>query len=66
MKQVFIEGVQYFPFLVKFTLADGRRRVWTRWSPGRPWVSEEVSRELNDRFTERELPRSSKVVIQAL
>jgi len=45
-----IEGVAYYQFLVRYTLADGRRRRMVRWSPGAPWVYEEVGRELVDRF----------------
>ncbi len=45
-----IEGVRYYPFRVRYTLADGRRRSMIRWSPGPPWVREEVARELTDRF----------------
>lgn len=43
-----IEGVPYHRFVVHFTLADGRRRRLVRWSPGHPWVREEVGRELLD------------------
>lgn len=45
-----IEGVRYYPFIVRYRLADGRRRRMRRWSPGFPWVREEVARELQDRF----------------
>lgn len=45
-----IEGVTYYPFLVRFRLRDGRRRRWVRWSAGRPWVRDEVGQELLDRF----------------
>jgi hypothetical protein len=45
-----VEGVPYHRFRVRFQLADGRRRSWVRWSPGSPWVYEEVGRELADRF----------------
>ena len=47
-----IEGVTYYPFVVSFKLADGRRRRMIRWSPGYPWVYDEVGRELLDRFGE--------------
>lgn len=50
MKMLLIEGVRYHPFVVRYTLADGRRRRMTRWSPGFPWVRDEVGRELLDRF----------------
>ena len=44
-----IEGVQYNRYVVRYTLADGRRRRIVRWSPGYPWVYDEVGRELADR-----------------
>lgn len=46
----YVEGVPYYRHRVRFQLADGRRRVWVRWSPGYPWIREEVGRELADRF----------------
>lgn len=45
-----LEGVPYFRYVVRFRLADGRRRRLVRWSPGSPWVYEEVGRELAARF----------------
>lgn len=45
-----IEGVTYRPFLVRYTLASGARRRMVRWSPGEPWVYDEVGRELLERF----------------
>lgn len=46
-----IEGVRYGKFVVRFRLADGRRRRWIRWSPaGGQWVCGEVGRELADTF----------------
>jgi hypothetical protein len=45
-----IEGVPYYPHVVTYTLATGQRRRMRRWSPGNPWVREEVARELIDRF----------------
>lgn len=45
-----IEGVTYYPFLVRFTLADGKRRRIVRWSPGDPWVRDEIGRELVERY----------------
>ncbi len=49
-RTLIVEGVRYYPFRVRYTLADGRRRRMTRWSPGFPWVREEIARELDDRF----------------
>lgn len=45
-----VEGAPYYRHRVRFQLADGRRRSWVRWSPGYPWIREEVGRELADRF----------------
>lgn len=45
-----IEGVPYQRFRVRYTLASGSRRRMMRWSPGFPWVRDEVGRELVDRF----------------
>lgn len=45
-----IEGVRYYRFLVRYTLRDGSRRRMVRWSPGFPWIREEILRELDDRF----------------
>jgi len=45
-----VEGVPYRRHLVRFTLDDGRRRRMVRWSPGYPWIREDVARELVDRF----------------
>lgn len=45
-----IEGVPYRRYRVRYTLADGRRRRMLRWSPGFPWVRDEIGRELVDRF----------------
>lgn len=41
-----LEGVPYYPFVVRFRLTNGKRRRWVRWSPGHPWVRNEVAREL--------------------
>lgn len=45
-----IEGVTYYRFRVRFRLADGRRRVWIRCSPGWNWVYDSVGRELVNTF----------------
>lgn len=59
MKAKWIEGVRWFPFIVRFRLADGTRRRIVRWSPGFPWVRQEIARELIDRYGERGIkPRS--------
>lgn len=50
-----IEGVPYHRYVVKFQLADGRRRRWVRWSPGEPWIREELVREFEARFDLNEL-----------
>lgn len=45
-----LEGVPYYRFVARFRLADGRRRRIVRWSPGFPWVYDEIGRELLDRY----------------
>lgn len=45
-----IEGVPYRRYRVYYTLADGRRCRMMRWSPGKPFVYDEVGQELVDRF----------------
>lgn len=45
-----VEHVPYYRFRVRYTLADGKRRTMVRWSPGFPWVREEIARELVERF----------------
>lgn len=45
-----IEGVPYERFVVRYTLTSGQRRRMVRWSPGLPWIREEVARELCARF----------------
>lgn len=57
-----IENVPYHRFVVTFRLVDGRRRRWFRWSPGWPWVYEEVARELLETFGATGLwPRSCRI-----
>ena len=57
-----IEGVHYHRFIVRFVLADGRRRRWVRWSPGFPWVLDEVGRELDERFGMRGVKPGSATI----
>ena len=45
-----IEGVPYHRFVIRYTLTDGRRRRMVRWSPGFPWIREEIARELDATF----------------
>ncbi len=45
-----VEGVPYRRFTVRYRLASGERRRMVRWSPGFPWIREEVARELLSRF----------------
>jgi len=46
----YIEGVPYRRYVVRYTLRSGKRRRMVRWSPGPPWVREEIARELCERF----------------
>lgn len=45
-----VEGVPWYRHVVRYSLTDGTRRRMVRWSPGFPWIREEVGRELADRF----------------
>jgi hypothetical protein len=45
-----IEGVPYERFVIRYTLTSGERRRMVRWSPGFPWIREEIGRELCERF----------------
>lgn len=43
------EGVEYHPFLVRFTTNDGKRRRMKVWSPNEAFLGEIVRRELDGR-----------------
>jgi hypothetical protein len=45
-----VEGVPYHRYVIRYTLVDGKRRRMARWSPGFPWIREEIARELDARF----------------
>lgn len=47
-----VENVPYYKFRIRYTLATGQRRSMVRWSPGFPWVIDEIGQELVDRFGE--------------
>jgi hypothetical protein len=53
-----IEGVAYTRFRVRWRQA-GKRRQLTLWSPGRPWLGEEVNRALSA----RDVPSGTDVFI---
>ncbi len=56
------EGVPYYRYLVRFTMSDGRRVRWVRWSPGDPWIHDQLAREFSDRFESGEVkPGSGRV-----
>jgi hypothetical protein len=44
-----VEGVLWYPYRVRFRTIDGKRRSFTHWSPGPPWVYSEVGRYLAER-----------------
>jgi len=46
---VYIEGVPYQRFVIRFTLADGRRRKWVRWAPYPQAMADALRREFHDR-----------------
>lgn len=45
-----VEGVPYERFIIRYTLISGQRHRMVRWSPGLPWIREEIARELHERF----------------
>lgn len=49
-RTIYVEGVSYTRFMARYTLSDGRRLKMVRWSPGWPWVRDEIGRELVARF----------------
>jgi hypothetical protein len=62
MKTKSIEGVTYYPFRVRFRLADGRRRVWIRYAPALQYAYESLNREWSARFEPSELMPGSCTV----
>lgn len=66
MPVTFIEGVPYFRFRVRYTLACGKRRRMTRLSPGFPWVREEVARELFERYGAESIKPGSVTIQQVV
>ena len=60
---VYVEGVPWRRFIVRYRLTDGRRRRLIRYSPGFPWVMDEVGRELMERHG-REAIRPGSVSIE--
>jgi hypothetical protein len=52
------EGVTYYRYTIKFEVQGKTRRV-THWSPGLPWLSEEVTRML----TALDVPDGASVVV---
>lgn len=51
MQPRYVENVPYYRFRIRYTLATGQRRRMFRWSPGFPWVRDEIGRELLERYT---------------
>lgn len=47
-----VEGVPYYRFAVRFRTKEGQRIRWLRWSPGPPWLFEEIDREITYRQLE--------------
>lgn len=60
-----VEGVRYTRYVIRYTLADGKRRRMTRWSPGFPWVREEAARELLSRYDLDEIQPGSVTITPA-
>jgi len=57
-----VEGVPWYRHVISFRLhgQSGTRRL-VRWSPGAPWIYDEVARELVGRFGARVVPGSVDV-----
>lgn len=53
------EGVPYYPYRVRFKLADGRRRSWVRWAPNWQYMWESLNRELHD----RDVPGNTRITV---
>lgn len=60
-----VEGVPYYRFVVRYTLRTGQRRRMVRWSPGFPWVREEIARELVERFGIEAIKPGSVTIVEA-
>lgn len=60
-----IEGVTYRRFTVRYRLASGKRRSMVRWSPGYPWIREEVARELLSRYDLEDIAPGSVTIAAA-
>lgn len=60
---LYTEGVPNYRHLISFRMANGRRVRWVRWSPGQPWIREELTRELVNRgITPEQLKPNSCVI----
>ena len=44
-----VEGVPWRNYVVRFTTAEGKRKQWSHWSPGPPWLYGEIRRYLDER-----------------
>jgi len=43
-----IEGVWYYPFLVKYRTPDNKRRQMTLWAPARQYVADTIAHATRD------------------
>jgi len=55
------EGVPYRRYSVRFKTVSGKRVRVYFWSPGPPWIGEEVTRMLNDRG---DVPAGSDIIVE--
>lgn len=60
-----VEGVPYTRYVIRYTLASGKRRRMTRWSPGYPWIREDVARELLSRYDLADIKPGSVTITPA-
>ncbi len=59
-----LEGVEYFRYRVRFKLATGKRVRWMRWAPYPGALFDSLQRELEYRFTLKELPEGSDIRVE--
>lgn len=61
MKRRQVEGVWYAPYVVRYVTTAGKRRRFTVWCPGSPWLRDTVLRALDDR---EDVDRSKRVSVR--
>jgi hypothetical protein len=57
-----VEGVPYSRFRVEFRDTTGKRHRLTHWSPGHPWLVEEIRRLLSDCY---DVAPAARVIVRS-